>query len=93
MYMCPYLVIKTIFNLMASESHGTLVCRGHFNTIINSKSDTSHYKQTATLWTKLFKKDIEEIGLMMFGEIYTHWRRVTYITQPHIWYIHELIIF
>lgn len=54
-----------ILERIASESQGTLICAGDFNTVINGKWDTSNNKRNVSPQTKLPRKGRVDMGLLV----------------------------
>ena len=79
-------LMKTVLELIASESQGTLICSGDFNTVIN-REDTSNNKRTVSPQNKILRKDLEEIGLLdVWRELHPTDRDYTYFSAPHTVY-------
>jgi exonuclease III len=79
-------LMKTVLELIASESQGTLICAGDFNTVIN-REDTSNNKRTVSPQNKILRKGLEEIGLLdVWRELHPTDRDYTYFSAPHTVY-------
>ena len=69
--ICVYLplqrdqnIVKTILDLISTETQGKLICEGHFYTVLNNKWDTFNTKMKLSLQTKILKKGLDEKGLL-----------------------------
>ncbi len=79
--------MKKVLDLIGSESQGTLICAGDFNTTINGKLDTSNNKRYVTPQTKLLRKGLEEMGLLnIWRELHPLDKSYTFYSSPHVVY-------
>ena len=55
---------KTLFNVVATESEGVLICGGDFNITMNQCLDTTSLKGSKKQKSKFVKISLEEMGMM-----------------------------
>ena len=55
---------KTLFNVIATESEGVLICGGDFNITMNQCLDTTSLKGSKKQKSKFVKISLEEMGMM-----------------------------
>lgn len=80
-------VLKVLFELIDSESQGTLVCGGDFNMVLNNKKDSTSHKRNQTSQGKMFKRCLEEAGLMdIWRDLHPLEQNYTYYSASHTAY-------
>ncbi len=55
--------LKLLFEIMALENEGTLICAGDFNLILNAKLDTSNNKTNKNHLSKVASTSLTELGM------------------------------
>lgn len=55
---------KRIFDVIAFQSTGVLICAGDLNVILNPRLDTTNQKRKITPTEKLIKRRIQDLGLI-----------------------------
>lgn len=55
---------KSLFNVIATEMEGTLICGGDFNVVMNHSLDTTSLKGNKKQISKFVKLSLEEMGLI-----------------------------
>lgn len=55
---------KKVFNLIATESHGSLICAGDFNLLLNPRLDTTNVKRNCSPTEKSVRKKLSDLGLI-----------------------------
>lgn len=63
---------KKIFDLIATELYGTLICAGDLNILLNPKLDTTNSLRKGNSIEKQVNRLLEELGLI---DIWRHLRR------------------
>lgn len=77
-------ITKKLLELIGSESQGTLICTGDFNTVMNGKLDTSNSKRNITPQTKVLKKGLDEMGLLdIWRDLHPIDKSYTFYSAPH----------
>lgn len=76
--------MKKILELISSESQGTLICAGDFNTVISNKWDTSNNKRNISLQSKLLRRGFDEMGLLdVWRDLHPSEKDYTFYSAPH----------
>lgn len=55
---------RKVFDLIATETSGTLICGGDFNTILNSKLDSTNQNRKMSLVAKKINRILQDLGLL-----------------------------
>ena len=77
-------ITKKLLELIGSESQGTLICAGDFNTVMNGKLDTSNSKRNITPQTKVLKKGLDKMGLLdIWRDLHPIDKSYTLYSAPH----------
>lgn len=56
--------LKKVFDLIASETYGTLICAGDFNMLLNSRLDTTNKNRKKNSAEKMVVKILQDLGLI-----------------------------
>lgn len=62
--------LKKVLELIATESQGTLICAGDFNTVLNAKWDTSNNKRNVSPLSKSLRRVWVKAVYWMSGGTY-----------------------
>lgn len=85
---CDFSFFQKIFNIMASETHGTLICGGDLNVRLNPKLDSS--KLCTHLLPSIAKKInylMQELGIIdIWRDLFPTNRDYTYYSHAHTTY-------
>ena len=55
---------RQVFDLITTETSGTLTCGGDFNTILNSKLDRTKQNRKMSLVAKKSNRILQDLGLL-----------------------------
>lgn len=79
--------IKKIFDLISTESQGTLICAGDFNMVMNGNLDTTNIKRAVSPQNKLMKRGLNEAGLSdIWRDLHPLDKDYTFYSAPHAVY-------
>ncbi len=75
---------KKIFDLLAFESAGVIICAGDFNMILNPGLDITNHKRTITTTERWIKKRIQDLGLIdVWRHFHNRDRQYTFYSSRH----------
>ena len=75
---------KTIFDLIAFQSAGVLICAGDLNVILNPKLDTTNQKRKITPTERWIKRRIQDLGLIdVWRDFHHRDRQYTFYSNRH----------
>lgn len=75
---------KKLFNLIATEIYGTLVCAGDFNIILNPNLDTTNRMRKGSSIEKQINKLLQELGLLdIWRHLHRSDREFTFFSARH----------
>lgn len=75
---------KHIFDIMASEAEGTLICGGDFNVRLLEKLDSSRPSTRQTKINKKINTVMQEMGIIdVWRHLYPSGRDLTHFSHPH----------
>ncbi len=75
---------KKIFNIMASDAEGVLICGGDFNIKLNVKLDSSRPSIRQTKTSRKINVAMQEMGLMdVWRDFFPSGRDYTHFSHPH----------
>ena len=76
--------LKLLFEIIAQENEGILICAGDFNMILNAKLDTTNDKRSKTRLSKLVSTSLTELGMFdVWRELHPLERDYTHYSAPH----------
>lgn len=75
---------KTLFDTIAIETEGILICGGDFNVVMNHNLDTTSPKRSKKHLTKFINTSVQEMGLIdVWRELHPVERDYTHYSVPH----------
>lgn len=80
----PNVFFKTLFDTIAIETEGILICGGDFNVVMNHNLDTTSPKRSKKHLTKFINTSVQEMGLIdVWRELHPVERDYTHYSVPH----------
>lgn len=75
---------KNLFDIIALETEGILICGGDFNVVMNHNFDTTSFKKNKTHLTKFITTSVQEMGpIDVWRELQPLARDYTHYSVPH----------
>lgn len=75
---------RKVFDLIATETSGTLICGGDFNTILNSKLDSTNQNRKISLVAKKINMILQDLGLLdVWRDIHMTDKKYTFYSARH----------
>lgn len=76
--------IRLLFENIASETEGILICAGDFNLVLNTKLDTTNSRRSKTPLSSLVCTSLSELGMFdVWRELHPIERDYTHFSVPH----------
>lgn len=76
--------LKSLFEIIALENEGILVCAGDFNMILNAKLDTTNKNRGKTRLSKIVNTSLNELGMFdVWRDLHPLERDYTHYSAPH----------
>lgn len=76
--------LKSLFEVIAMENEGILICAGDFHMILNAKLDTTNSNRRKTHLSKLVNTSLTELGMFdVWRELHPLERDYTHYSAPH----------